>query len=614
MKQLFLFFLLWVSAMSVVGQAETADSLVNVLNMEKHPTTEQLSLLYEICESKTSDKGDRNAGAIYALKGLAFAEKEGNKMMISKFNRYLGKVYCTQSVYDTASIYLNKALDLAIEANDKDQEAVIYSDIATMYARQGKYTLAMEYYMKALTMAEKTNNMKLCSTILANLGGIHSMLENYDQSIGYLERAMTLADELNIPDIKLEPLYYLSTIYSARGKIDKALEYEQKLVELSRSVHDKDFEIAGMDALTTTYLYEIKDYKKALEYSDSCLLLAKAYGDQLTLMGILRVRSNLFRYQGNYKECETTALEGLAIDSADWDYAPQFTFNIAFANAYMGNAAKAENYIKKYHDLWDKQRDKDYRDAVASMEVKYETEKKEMRIASLEKEQRLYIWLGIAGVILVSALGIVLWLILRNSRKERQLIAAKAVQDGEMGERARIAEDLHDRLGGSLSAVKIELKNTENLQIVDDKLDECIKEIREITHNLMPHSLRSSGMKTALEDFTAQFPNVHFHFFGKEKRIRERLEFIIYCCANELVTNSIRYSNAQNINVQLIQSEKHVSLIVQDDGCGFEEKNVTFGSGLKNIRDRVASCNGKLDIVTSPDKGTETIIELKVES
>jgi len=255
----------------------------------------------------------------------------------------------------------------------------------------------------------------------------------------------------------------------------------------------------------------------------------------------------------------------------------------------------------------------DFQKRLVEMETKYETEKKEMRIASLEKERRLYIWLGVAGGLLLISMGIGLLQTIRNARKERQLIASKAVQDGELNERARLAEDIHDRLGGSLSAVKIELKNAESLQSVSDKLDECIKEVREITHNLMPRSLRLFGMKGALEDFTAQFPNVHFHFFGQEKRVRERLEFAVYCCASELITNSLRYSGAENINVQLLQDDKSVSLVVHDDGCGFDEKTVTKGIGLKNIHDRVASFNGKLDIASSLGNGTETIINLKSE-
>jgi len=288
--------------------------------------------------------------------------------------------------------------------------------------------------------------------------------------------------------------------------------------------------------------------------------------------------------------------------------------NITYANISLGNKEKAKEYLDKYFNIMTEINKKNVRENLAEMETKYETEKKEIRITSLEKERQLYVWLGVAASVIALSLVIVLLLITRNARKEKQLIAARAVQDGEIGERARIAEDLHDRLGGSLSAVKIELKNAESLQNVSDKLEECIKEVREITHNLMPRSLRTSGMKTALEDFTVQFPNVHFHFFGEEKRVKERLEFIVYCCASELITNAIRYSDAKDINVQLIQDEKHISLIVQDDGCGYDENTATKGIGLKNIHDRVASCNGKLDIITSPGKGTETIIELKIEN
>lgn len=176
-----------------------------------------------------------------------------------------------------------------------------------------------------------------------------------------------------------------------------------------------------------------------------------------------------------------------------------------------------------------------------------------------------------------------------------------------------LAQDLHDRLGGNLAAAKIELANhAENLYNVSDRLDSCIEEIRRVAHNLMPVSLQS-GLKTALEDFTAKFPNVRFHFFGEEKRLEKSTEYIVYCCAAELVNNSLKHSEAKNINVQLVWSEDYVALTVEDDGCGFDEKSVTEGIGLKNIHDRIASCAGKMNVVSSPGKGTETIIEIKTK-
>jgi signal transduction histidine kinase len=157
--------------------------------------------------------------------------------------------------------------------------------------------------------------------------------------------------------------------------------------------------------------------------------------------------------------------------------------------------------------------------------------------------------------------------------------------------------------------VKIELNNAGCLQNVCDKLDNCIKYIRDVAHNLIPGSLQF-GLKTALEDFVTQFPNAHFYFFGQDRRMGERIEFIIYCCANELVTNSINHSKAKSIKVQLIQNKKCISLTVHDDGCGFDENRVVKGNGLKNVHDRVISCNGKIHTVTSPGNGTETTIEL----
>ncbi|MDR1202063.1 MAG: histidine kinase [Tannerellaceae bacterium] len=124
--------------------------------------------------------------------------------------------------------------------------------------------------------------------------------------------------------------------------------------------------------------------------------------------------------------------------------------------------------------------DENYQETLMNMEVLYETEKKEMRIASLEKERQLYIWLGIAGVLLTIALAIVLRQKVKNGQKEKQLIATRSVLDGEMGERTRLARDLHDRLSGNLSAVKIGLNDhsKESLQSINNKLDSCIEEIR----------------------------------------------------------------------------------------------------------------------------------------
>jgi signal transduction histidine kinase len=326
-----------------------------------------------------------------------------------------------------------------------------------------------------------------------------------------------------------------------------------------------------------------------------------------------KILSDIYMAQKRYPEAEAAALKIWQTDSTYIDESRDAVENIVMANIYMRQTERAVYYLKKYSELNAQYAEKSFQTTVSDMMIQYDTEKKETRIAILEKERQLYTGLGITGALLAVALGFVLWQKQKNVRKEKQLIATRSILDGEMMERTRLAQDLHDRLSGNLSAMKIELsKRAESLQTINDQLDRCIRDIRDTAHDLMPVSLQF-GMKVALEDFATKFPNVSFHFFGVEKRLRERMEYVIYCCACELVNNSVRHSGAKSINVQLVQDSKHATLTVSDDGCGFDEQNVAKGLGLQSIRNRVVSCKGKIDVVSMSGKGTETTIELKME-
>jgi signal transduction histidine kinase len=614
MKRIIILGLILLPAISIFGQTQRGDSLANVLETQKLTADEQLKIYGQLCEEYQKNDNIEKV-ILYSDKGLLLAEKEKNSLMSSKFTEYIAMTYYKKANYDTALIYLNKALTLATKAKDKNLELGIHISIGASYGGKSKYSEALEYFLKALSLCEITGNRRQQSKVMANIGGLYRMLGNSDQAVTYLEKAKALAEELDYPIVIVSACYELGGLYLEKGDFDKGMEYKEKAVEINKTVGDKSFSVYCNQSLAMAYCDHYKDYNKALEYANESLSVAQELGDKGILSGSWVVMSNIYLAQENWKKGEMAALEAWKMDSLRLDFAPNIAFNMIASNIYLGNKNRAIDFLLKYRDLKNQYNDKSFHEALTGMETKYETEKKESRIASLEKERLLYVWLGIAGVISAIALGITLWLKIKNARKEKQLIAIRSVLEGEMKERARLAQDLHDRLSGNLSAVKIELNShVESLQNVRDKLDSCIRDIRNTAHDLMPASLQF-GMKVALEDFAAQFPNVRFHFFGEEKRIDERTEFAVYCCANELVNNSIKHSGAKNINLQLVQNEKYVTLTVSDDGAGFDEKAVAKGFGLKSIRNRVASCNnGKMDISTSPDKGTETTIELRVEN
>jgi signal transduction histidine kinase len=303
---------------------------------------------------------------------------------------------------------------------------------------------------------------------------------------------------------------------------------------------------------------------------------------------------------------------------------------------YLNDKEKAVHYFLKFQKLIQAQTEKQFQESFAEMEVKYETEKKEIRIAALEKEKILHTWIIIiSAVAALLAFGILFFRHKLNVHKrkqaeqqvkqleqEKQLIAAQSLIDGEAAERSRLARDLHDGLGGMLSVVKLNLKDMKGYSVLDnldvdhfnkamDMLDRSISELRRVAHHIMPESLMRYGLKTSLDDFCRAIPGAQFRFFGDDTDLDNRLKILIYRCAYELINNAVKHAAATHINVQLMIENGLISLSVHDDGTGFNPDAVITGAGLENVRVRVASYNGKMNIYSLPGKGTEVSIEIE---
>jgi signal transduction histidine kinase len=148
-------------------------------------------------------------------------------------------------------------------------------------------------------------------------------------------------------------------------------------------------------------------------------------------------------------------------------------------------------------------------------------------------------------------------------------------------------------------------------------LDTSLRELQQIAGNLMPETLFRFGLRQTLSDFCEGLGGkdlqVNFSFYGIEKRYEENLEIASYKIVYELIDNAVKHSEATEITVQLVSEEGRLSITVQDNGKGMDmnSQNLSTGSGLANIRSRVASFDGHFDLSSEHGKGTEAIIEFK---
>lgn len=610
MKKTFLFCLLLFVTVYVIGQSVNVDSLVNILETQKLTPKKQLDLYIEICDAYKKSSFEKHK--LYSETGLALAEKEKDKKMIGYFCNRIGGLLMEQFPSDSSLMFLNRALVISQKTKDKQAEANASGNLGNWYHRNDKKKEALDFYLKSLNIYEKLgDNYRIVHTLL-NISNFYISMGQNEQALSYIIRAQGYPETDNNPEMKEFLNFLLSGYYYKNHDFEKALENGLVTLDLCRKYNFTRHEIASIQILIDIYI-GIEDFENAEKYALECLKITELSWDKKLFINSLNALAILYLNTNRLQEGRDFALKSWCMDSVSLQ-ARSTAGILSHIYLLLDETENVLYYSRKADSIRSKFTELQFLESLSAMEIKYETEKKEMRIAALEKERHLYIGLGISVVVLAIVLGFLLFQSKRNARREKQLVATRSILDGEMQERTRLAQDLHDRLSGNLSAVKIELnKHADSLQDVRDQLDNCIRDIRDVVHDIMPPSLQY-GLKVALENFAAQFPNVRFHFFGTEKRFDERIEYLAYCCASELVNNSVKHSGAKNINMQLIQDEKHVTLTVSDDGCGFNEKNKTDGIGLKNIKNRVASCNGKIDIDTSIGKGTETSIELRMEN
>jgi PAS domain S-box-containing protein len=203
---------------------------------------------------------------------------------------------------------------------------------------------------------------------------------------------------------------------------------------------------------------------------------------------------------------------------------------------------------------------------------------------------------------------------------ERKSLAA--LLDGQESERSRIAKDLHDGLGQTLNAIKmnINLKYDEEKkkQMLGKLIDEAIVESVKISENLLPAKLKDFDLATCLRSFCDDVSSVslipvQFNDYSSETiEIDQSQKINLYRIVQEAVNNALKHSAAQVINVQLNIDDDHIQLMIEDDGQGFNKDSrydLSRHHGLMNMRDRAEIMNGTLTIESDESRGTLIIVD-----
>jgi len=211
---------------------------------------------------------------------------------------------------------------------------------------------------------------------------------------------------------------------------------------------------------------------------------------------------------------------------------------------------------------------------------------------------------------------------LESARRE----AARAALSAQEAERLRVARELHDEIGQTLTAVMIQAERASDsdpalasreLRGVADGVRESLDEVRRIARELRPEALDDLGLVNALIALCSRVdaqggPRVRRELQGKLPPMSPDVELVIYRVAQESLTNALRHADADTATVSLKSDAETITLSVSDDGKGMPTEVVRGTAGIAGMRERALLVGGQLSIETRPREGTEVRLVVPV--
>ena len=215
---------------------------------------------------------------------------------------------------------------------------------------------------------------------------------------------------------------------------------------------------------------------------------------------------------------------------------------------------------------------------------------------------------------------------LKKEQEEERLKLVAQIEGAE-SERARVSRELHDGLGQMLNVVKMNTKSLVQDPCVKkqliDLIDASIDESHKISENLMPSKLKFFDIKSSLEDLckTYNSKNMNVDFVNNlHDGDLEDMKINIYRIVQEALSNIQKHANATNVSVQVYRKSKNIQISIEDDGQGFDVKEVKANlgknksHGITNIADRVKALKGELEIDSNAKFGTHITIHINTKS
>lgn len=523
---------------------------------------------------------------------------------------------------------------------------------------------AMEYFLEAQQVIEKYALPKqIYQNSLNNIGIIYGQMGEREKATRYAVQLIEYQEKNRLNPLKTWPYDQLGNNLKFYGKHKEALIYFQKTHDIERKANNltglaisennigmvyddlkqyrvaeshykkglayaekANYKLLQTDLLTNLGLIcrKVKEYDRAENYLQRSVAICKEIGVRIALKTIYHNLGDVSFFRQNYTQAEKYYLDALEIAREAENPEYLYTANLALAELYeeTGDFRKAYQYRVASEVPKDSIFKLETAQNTEEMLRKYEAEKKEQEIALLniqnEKTSLVNKSLigGGIGLILLTGLAVV-YLLNRNKLKR---------MEESQKLRNKIASDLHDEIGSTLSSImlisdmakkkegsdqRMFSKINSDSKTVMESVDEIIWSISPVHDNLQGIILRIREFAAPLAESGGFEFEIHADPAIGQLNLAADVRRNFYLIIKEAVNNLAKYSGATRAGLSFERQKNTLRIIVHDNGKGFDPELASGRNGLKNMRTRAGEIRAGLDI-TSSAAGTVLTLEVPI--
>ncbi|MDX2134738.1 MAG: sensor histidine kinase [Saprospiraceae bacterium] len=566
-------------------------------------------------------QGDYAGAAACFRQGLAILENEPPHLNTITLNSNLGHVLRLLGKYEQARQCLETACRMhdALDTGGANPSVAVSRASVRMNLAEflqsalHQYDDAADSLRLSLDAFNALGKKALAGKCLLLLGNNAYFRGAYNDAQAWYEQGIALAGELNEDDLFI--------LYRNRGRVrlDQGL-YEQALNDFRICL--AAFEAQQDSQQMAAAQFEIGNYHYERNKTDSAVHYYRLALDNNIQDPILKGRVLYFL---------SDALFGSGQIAPSKQYVGEFTHLLEDLQAEQTSGAFADLI---WH-FWDKNR-------------------LQRQITRQEKQTQKTYGLILIGVLaLLALLG---WLVARLQSQKRKLAERQAeiarqqekiaqqekldslkAREAEIGyarleaqdERQReIGRELHDNLGGTLTTIRLYLGDVDEVQ---DAMPPSVREqyrkatrllaracedLRNIAHDFNATSQMTFGLEHQLKTWAAEIPlQVELSTHGLEERLDLKTEINTFRIVQELVHNVVKHAKARNVSIAVSRFPERISVLVEDDGQGFDvvTTRIKPGLGLQSLASRVQEMNGELQIDSRPGHGATISVDIPVK-